>query len=206
MRSWSLGALTIPAAGFPGGIVRIQDQPVLGGGISTHTMPVESSGLPDASTLQALELHSRQHGSGLGRDELIGHWLVERVWSKGRLQPSEVAGGALRALTASLGIEPAENGELVLSNSIAIGLLKLCFIGSGHLKQRRPLLIFQFHHLQLSLGGISLFTLALPKPAQGQDPFFALIASDQAGPAGRWLAARGRGGGLALWRQQDADT
>jgi hypothetical protein len=41
-----------------------------------------------------------------------------------------------------------------------------------------------------------LFQKAIPSPAPQRLPFFALIARDPSG----WLAARGRGGGLALWR------
>lgn len=170
-------------------------------------MGLETVDLPDGSSLQALELSSRHHGSGLTRDALIGHWRLERIWGKGKVQPAEVASGTLRALSASLGIQPGEGRALRLSNSIALGLLKLCFTGSGQLEQRRPLLVFHFSQMQISLAGTTLLTLSLPKPAKGKDPFFALIASDQPNQGPRWLAARGRGGGLALWvRQEDADA
>ena len=170
-------------------------------------MGLETVGLPDGSSLRALELSSRQHGSGLTRDALIGHWRVERIWAKGRVQSDEIAGGALRVLSASLGIQPGEGNALKVSNSISLGVLQLCFTGSGQLKQRRPLLVFQFSQMQVSLAGTTLLTLSLPNPAKGKDPFFALIASDQPSQGHRWLAARGRGGGLALWVQQkDADA
>lgn len=170
-------------------------------------MGLDTIGLPDASSLRALERSSRHHGSGLTRDALIGHWRVERIWAKGKAQPAEVAGGALRALSASLGIQPAEGGGLSFSNSISLGLLKLCFTGAGQLRQRRPLLVFHFSQMQISLAGQNLLTVSLAKPAKGKDPFFALIASDEPSQGPRWLAARGRGGGLALWvRQGDAET
>ena len=56
-------------------------------------------------------------------------------------------------------------------------------------------------------GDVALIQRVLPKPAETKLPFFALIASgstrgSSSGTNGeeRWLAARGRGGGLALWR------
>ncbi len=170
-------------------------------------MGLETVGLPDSSSLRALELRSRHHGSGLTRDGLIGHWRLERIWAKESLQPAEVAGATLRTLRASLGIQPGEGSALQLSNSISLGLLKLCFTGSGQLKQRRPLLVFHFSQMQISLAGKPLFTVSLPRPAKGKDPFFALIASHQPSQGSCWLAARGRGGGLALWvRQETADA
>ncbi|MEB3319286.1 MAG: hypothetical protein VKO39_14250 [Cyanobacteriota bacterium] len=165
-------------------------------------MVVESSGCPEASSLQALELRSRRQGSGLGRDDLLGDWRLERVWSKGRSQPSQAAGGVLRALTARLGIHLAADGGMLLSNSIALGPLKLCFDGTAALQGRRPLLMFQFHTLRLSVAEHTLWTRSLPMLAKGQAPFFALIASQPTGHGPRWLAARGRGGGLALWLRE----
>lgn len=159
--------------------------------------------LPDASNLRLLELASRHHGSGLTSPELFGEWRVERIWPKGSLQPSPIAGGALRALTASLRMAPSAEGDLSLTNSIALGPLKLWFSGPGHLKPRRPLLIFHFLQLRLSLAGVTLLTLALPKPTVGREPFFALIARGEDSSGLHWLAARGRGGGLALWVREE---
>lgn len=168
-------------------------------------MAVASAGLPDGSGLQALERRSRHEGSGLAPEALIGRWQLERIWAKGRSEPSRAASSALRACHACLSIAPAEDGGLRLTNAIALGPLHLCFHGPGQLKGRRPLLVFSFDTVVLSLAGATLWTGTLPKPAPGREPFFALIASAAAGNGGHWLAARGRGGGLALWvREEDA--
>jgi hypothetical protein len=58
------------------------------------------------------------------------------------------------------------------------------------------LLQFQFELLTLSLAGRILVERHLPPPAPGKMPFFALLGRSP----DAWLAARGRGGGLALWR------
>jgi hypothetical protein len=100
---------------------------------------------------------------------------------------------------ATLGIQAGVDGGLLLSNSISLGLLHLCFLGSAQLQGRRPLLMFRFQTLRLSLAGQCLWSRSMPQPAKGRDAFFALIASERMGPGRQWLAARGRGGGLALW-------
>jgi hypothetical protein len=155
--------------------------------------------LPDGPSLRTWERESRRHGSGLDVEALIGEWYVQRVWDKQSLQPSATAGGALRAMAASLRIEKAEGQQLVLCNSIRFGWLKLSFIGPGRLEHRRPLLFFHFQQLILSLAEKTLFCLSLPLPEQKREPFFALVASGHVDSGLRWLAARGRGGGMALW-------
>jgi len=89
----------------------------------------------------------------------------------------------------------AEAEGLALSNAVNLGPLELRFRGAGQLVGRRPLLQFSFQQLQVSLGGRLLIQRELSAPAARRLPFFALIARDPSG----WLAARGRGGGLAVW-------
>jgi hypothetical protein len=87
--------------------------------------------------------------------------------------------------------------RLGLVNAVSLGPLELRFEGRARLAGPRPLLWFGFDQLQLRFGSQVLLQRALPPgPAQRQ-PFFALIGK---GPD--WLAARGRGGGLALWQLQ----
>jgi hypothetical protein len=80
---------------------------------------------------------------------------------------------------------------------VQLGALELCFHGSGWLQGRRPLLLFSFERLELRLGEWILLSRALPPVPPRRQPFFALI-----GRGDGWLAARGRGGGLALWQLQ----
>jgi hypothetical protein len=83
-----------------------------------------------------------------------------------------------------------------LCNAVNLGALELRFEGPGRLQGSRPLLLFSFERVELRLGDRLLLQRPLPVPAPRRMPFFALIHRDPAG----WLAARGRGGGLALWR------
>jgi hypothetical protein len=159
------------------------------------------SAFPTGAELLALERQVRRRGSGLEAPQLLGCWRLDQVWPKGSPRPSAFSGSLLRAVQARLEITAPEAGaggpgELALSNAITLGPVELRFSGLGRLQGSRPLLQFSFQRLQLSLGGRVLLQRTLPEPAPQRLPFFALIARDASG----WLAARGRGGGLALWR------
>jgi hypothetical protein len=187
--------------------------------------PAEEA-LPSGDELQALEQVARRQGSGLESGDLKGLWRLERVWSRGQRQPSALAGVALRALGASLRIEaepdtepstqpdagpdngpdtrpdsgPKPHPKLKLTNAVKLGSLELRFQGPGWLEGRRPLLRFQFDRLEIRAGPWLLLQRSLPAPDPRRGAFFALIAC---GGEGRWLAARGRSGGLAVWRRGD---
>lgn len=155
---------------------------------------------PDAEELRRLEDRARSAGSGLVAADLPGRWRLQQVWSRTGTAPQAAASALLRTLNASLEIGSAAPGEpLPLRNSVSLGLLELRFEGEGKLTGRRPLLRFWFTGWQLRLAGRPWIASTLATPAERSLPFFALIGQGPEGESGRWLAARGRGGGLALW-------
>lgn len=151
--------------------------------------------VPSGAELREIERRVRQGGTALVASDLEGTWLLEQVWPKGSDRPSSFSAALLRGLRASLEIG-LDQGALVLRNAVRLGALELSFRGPGQLVGARPLLQFRFESLELSLAGHCLLRRPLPAPAPQRMPFFALIARAPEG----WLAARGRGGGLALWR------
>lgn len=161
-----------------------------------------AAGMPDGEALLALEQRVRRGGSGLLAADLQGCWQLHQIWPKGSTRPASFSGQLLRGLGARLEIAAADGG-LQLCNAVTLGGLELRFSGPGRLVGARPLLQFHFDWLELRLSGRVLLRRALPEPPSRRLPFFALIAR---GPSG-WLAARGRGGGLALWclRPQPAE-
>ena len=68
----------------------------------------------------------------------------------------------------------------------------------ANLEKKQPLLPFSFDCIKIKLASLTILKRSLPAPDQKKRPFFALIAID---PNGKWLSARGKGGGLALWVQ-----
>ena len=161
---------------------------------------MSASASPEVSARELLQLEqqARRSGSGVEADALQGCWQLELVWPKGQQRASAFSGWLLRGLSARLEIGTDPEG-LLLSNAVNLGAVELRFRGRGRLEGKRPLLLFSFEQLQLSLGGWRLVERTLPAPAPQRMPFFALIHRDPSG----WLAARGRGGGLALWRIAD---
>jgi hypothetical protein len=147
-----------------------------------------------ADDLLALERQVCTAGSGIAASDLEGCWQLQLVWPKGSRRAASFSGWLLRGLAARLEIRSEADG-LQLSNAVNLGVLALRFRGRGRLQGRRPLLMFSFAELELSLAGRVLVRRVLPDPSERRMPFFALI---QRSPDG-WLAARGRGGGLALW-------
>jgi hypothetical protein len=173
-------------------------------------MESKDQGLPNGTDLLAAERLSRQKGSGLNPEALEANWRLDQLWGKQRnAPPMAPAAAVLRSLKATLSIRPGDQPtNLRIHNSVQLGTLKLQFEGPGQLTGRRPLLVFWFEQLEVRLGPWLLIKRALPKPAAAKRPFFALIASGTTSGTScgsssgeeRWLAARGRGGGLALWR------
>ena len=173
--------------------------------------------LPDSAELLKLERGSRRQGTGLVAADLIGIWRLQRVWPRQGGEPSGPSSALLRGLGARLEIKATEvpfaaldtprpgsastpgpgEGGLGLVNAVRLGPLELRFEGRARLAGPRPLLWFGFDQLQLRFGNQVVLQRSLPPAAAQRQPFFALIGK---GPG--WLAARGRGGGLALWQLQ----
>ena len=156
-------------------------------------------GSADLASILKREEQARRNGTGIQAAELQGEWSPQKLWSKGAKQESYSQAKLLQWLNARLSIRCAADADCVnlqVCNSVSLGPLRLRFNGPGRLQGKRPLLCFHFESLTLELSGLSLFQRALPKPKPERTPFFALIAVQQ----DQWLLARGRGGGLALWR------
>ena len=145
------------------------------------------------------ERQVRHQGSGINADNLIGCWQLQTIWPKGQSDANALSGWLLRSLGACLEISLDDDKQLRLRNAVNLGALTLQFSGPGELAGGRPLLRFHFEQVKLTLGTITLLQRSLPAPAAKRKPFFALIHRDASG----WLAARGRGGGLALWTLRD---
>ena len=153
---------------------------------------------PDGPSLLALERQVRERGTALEAAALQGSWRLQQVWSKGASASSPLSNWALQGLRARLELELLHGPKLRVSNAVNLGPLELRFIGEGHLKGRRPLLMFSFQTMTIKAWGRCVMQRTLPAPAPKRLPFFALIGRSPDG----WLAARGRGGGLALWAHE----
>jgi len=149
---------------------------------------------PDGHDLLSQEAFVRRAGTGITIDDLMGRWRLCQLWAKGQTTPSSLQGLGLRAVQATLELGARAEG-LWIANSVQLGSINLRFTGTAELVSKRPLLRFSFQTVELRWGENVGWSRSLPAPSPQHMPFFALIARDSNG----WLAARGRGGGLALW-------
>lgn len=98
-------------------------------------------------------------------------------------------------------------GAAQITNQLQLGTVKLKFTGPACYLGKKNLLAFDFTHLQVTLFGKTVFDKAIRSGKQpalpfderpvSQLPFFSFFQVTDG-----WIAARGRGGGLALWAKQ----
>ena len=158
--------------------------------------------LPSLDKLKELEKKARVEGSGIEFDSLLGLWKFNSVWKQGSDTEDSIASTLLQVLSASLELnkdtQNPEEEKFTIANAIKFGLLTLRFSGYANLERKQPLLPFSFNYIQIKIASLIILNRSLPTTNQKKRPFFALIAID---PDGKWLSARGKGGGLALWVQ-----
>jgi len=149
-----------------------------------------------------LEALTKNQGSGIDADSLIGLWKFDSVWDQDNDSKSSTFSSLLRLFSASLEIGECQISRqhlgLDITNSIKFGSLAIQFVGLGELQGKQPLLSFYFERIKLTIGKRVLINRALETPDKKDRPFFALIGIEE---HGSWLAARGRGGGLAVWQK-----
>ena len=154
---------------------------------------------PGIKELKLLEKNSQKNGSGIVYEELLGIWKFQYVWGKESDEIKNIPSSILQVLSAKLELKKKNKEDQLnfeIKNSINLGLLNIIFIGSAELKGHRPLLTFYFEELKISISNFAIFNKEFKKPEDKKMPFFSLIAISN---KDKWMCARGRGGGLAIW-------
>ena len=154
---------------------------------------------PDIKEIKLLEKNSQKNGSGITYQDLLGIWKFQYVWGKESDEIKNITSSILQVLSARLELQSKDKEDqlnLEIKNSINFGLLNIIFIGRAELKGLRPLLTFYFEELKISINNFPIFNKKLKKPEDKKMPFFSLVGIST---KDKWLCARGRGGGLAIW-------
>ena len=122
----------------------------------------------------------------LGDARLRGFYLPSWIPAQISFQPSNVAAY-----------------PIAVTNQITVGLVGLKLSGPAKYSDKKNLMGFDFTQLEVKILGQTVYSGKFPSPREGkvfgdiaigQLPFFAFFeANDQ------FIAARGRGGGLAIW-------
>ncbi|MGI0486677.1 hypothetical protein ACN4EK_14655 [Pantanalinema rosaneae CENA516] len=188
----------------------------------THPSEPTSQRPKAASVVEALlqaEKAAKQQRLSYPLAPLLGQWRL--CLATGTRKLRQRGGIALgkgfylpRFTPAYIGFSDRSNASAPLSNSITIsnqiqlGALKIRFTGPANYLGKKNILAFDFTHLHITLLGRSLYSSDIrggkskPETFEQQSiaklPFFAffLVTPDL-------IAARGRGGGLALWIREE---
>ncbi len=155
--------------------------------------------LPEHQDLIKLEKSARKDGINVDLNFLIGQWNFFKVWKKEGIKESTLTSLFLRLVRANLRINinsTKKSLSLGIENSVSIGNLFITFKGDGKLEGKQPLLRFLFSELEIKFDNLILYSQEIRPTDEKNMPFFALIGINQ---ESSWLAARGKGGGLALW-------
>ncbi len=156
--------------------------------------------LPNKAKLLDLEKLAILKGSGIAFDSLVGNWKFVSVWKKDTDDEDYIFSSLLRVFSANLELTKDISLQnplgFSITTSIQFGFLSIKFSGSGYLKGKQPFLPYFFNLIELKTGSSVLFSKSIKTQVEKDKSSFALIACDE---SKRWLAARGQGGGLALW-------
>jgi hypothetical protein len=180
----------------------------------------EASRPASPATVQALlqaEQATRQQRRQYALADLMGQWQLAFVAGKGAKLQGEVAIGRGFSIPqwtgAQISFRPApeataatQTGEshAIIGNQVQVGLVKLSLTGPARYPGKKNLLGFDFSQLQVTILGQSVYQGAMPGSSRdpekfattpiGRLPFFAFFSITP-----DYIAARGRGGGLAMW-------
>lgn len=171
-----------------------------------------------AATMMALlqtEEAIRQTRTQFIESDLLGNWRLHFVSAgKVNLSSKRLRGFFLPSfLPAQIGFQRSDMNDsapLSVTNQITIGLIQLKFTGPARLESKKNLLGFDFTRLEIILLGQRVYEGAVPSSRKNQKfqdisigklPFFAFFTVTDS-----FIAARGRGGGLALWVKQSESS
>jgi hypothetical protein len=171
-----------------------------------------------AATVMALlqtEESIRQTRTQFTESDLLGNWRLHFVSAgKVNLISKRLRGFFLPSfLPAQIGFQRSDMNDsapLCVTNQITIGLIQLKFTGPARFESKKNLLGFDFIRLEIIALGQRVYEGAVPSSrtnqkfqdiAIGKLPFFAFFAVTDG-----FIAARGRGGGLAMWVKQSESS
>ncbi len=165
---------------------------------------------PVAAVVGALlqtEKATKQNRQQFPVESLMGCWRLFFV-TRGKVKQGDqrLRGFYLPSwIPAQIQFQPSESDEspIAITNQITIGLVRLKLSGPAKYSEPKNILGFDFTQLEVKILGQTVYRGKFPSPraekvfadiAIGKLPFFAFFTVNQ-----QFIAARGRGGGLAIW-------
>jgi len=163
------------------------------------------------AALLALEKTTQQSRRSLPQTALLGTWrLCFSAGKQAKYQSGQPVGSGFyipKLAIAQISFTAADESDanhLGITNELRVGPLHLKFTGPARYPGKQNLLAFDFTRLELRCLGLPLYQGAVGGNKRGGQsfadtaiaklPFFAFFAATP-----DYIAARGRGGGLAIW-------
>jgi hypothetical protein len=161
--------------------------------------------------LLALEKDTKQQRSRIEVASLIGDWRLAFATS-GKIRPSDRRRSGFywpKITPARISFHPNPESDrpnrppLCIQNQIGLGQLELTLSGFARYLEPKNLLAFDFTQLQVQIFNKTLYQGKFPSQTTAENfaeqpigklAFFSFFAVRD-----RWIAARGKGGGLAIW-------
>ncbi len=160
--------------------------------------------------LVAAEKSSRQTKPSYTAQQLEGTWRL--CFITGTKQAQNRAGVVLRSgrylprwATIELTYHPhTQSNPGTLENSIKLGALNLTLTGPAKFLSARNILAFDFTQISITLGDLNLYHGKIRGGKESEEKFYEEKLKKQAFFTyflieDNFIAARGKGGGLALW-------
>jgi len=100
------------------------------------------------------------------------------------------------------------NNQGKVDNKVEVGLVKFNITGPVKYIAKKNILAFDFNHLIMSILGVKTFQTDIRGGKKDESKFYEQSINSQAFfsyflVTENFIAARGRGGGLALWRKEN---
>lgn len=169
---------------------------------------------PDGKTVTAalleLERATKQTKQTMPLESLLGTWrLCFSAGKKAKFQSGEPTGSGFyvpKLAIARISFSRTDESEssLAIANELNVSPLAVRFTGPARYPGKKNLLAFDFTQLQVRCFGLTVYNgsvgdkkragQSFAETAIAQLPFFAFFAATE-----DYIAARGRGGGLAIW-------
>ena len=162
------------------------------------------------TALLEFEKVAKQNRQTIVQESLLGTWrLCFSANKQARYQAGKPMGNgfyipkiAIAQITFALNKDNPE--QLTIANELRVGPFQIHFTGPALYRGKKNLLAFDFTHLTVRCLRVPLYQGAIgAKKREGrafeattiaQLPFFAFFTATE-----DYIAARGRGGGLAIW-------
>ena len=177
----------------------------------THSSVTPPAPEAVVETLLRAEKTAKQTKVRHAYPQLLGTWRLGFITgTKRSRQRAGIILGAGRFLPKwvkiQLSYSPSEPSQErgTVQNSVELGPLQMVLTGPTQFRSQTNMLAFDFTRMRVSLSGLKLYEGYIRGGRDREDRFYEQSVKEQAFftyflVENRCIAARGRGGGLALW-------